>query len=266
MPGSLLLALPILGGFYFATIEHGRDYRLARKDGHRFYFAVVAYALWLLFLAVGIVWLCHYGAATLAWFAERPSCSTHAYASLWSLLDAYSDSPIGIVQKYQQYRLRILLLSFFLGYELACMWNRWIPNSKHIAVLSAIDGHEFEALLLDGLREEIPILFTLRTGKIYLGWVVSTPDPRRDRKWVRILPLAAGYRDEQQHPMFVSDYTEILARVQDGEDGVNHLDIEAFEVVIAASEIDYAHMYDPQIADKFNLRSSTSQDDISESG
>lgn len=239
---------------------------LARKDGHRFYFAIVADAVWLLFLSVATVCAFHYGAAALAWFKARPPSSTTDATALWQLLLAYDDSPLRAVQKYQEYRLRSLLLSFFLGYELACVWNVVIPNSQQRAILSAIDGHEFEKLLLDGLRSEMPILFTLRTGKIYLGWVVATADPRRDRKWVRILPLAAGYRNEEHYPVFVSNYADILNRVQNAEAGVSHLNVEAFEIVLAASEIDYAHMYDPQIAVDLKLPSPISSDDISPTG
>ena len=162
-----------------------------------------------MFASVGLVWFAHYSAAVSAWLNSAQTCTALSVADLWKMLLAYGDDPLKIVAKYQQYRLRILLLSFFLGYELACSWNRLIRNSKHAAVLSAIDGHEFERLLLDGLKSGVPILFTLRTGKVYLGWVVSTADPRRDRKWVRILPLASGYRDERHHPVFVSDYTYV---------------------------------------------------------
>lgn len=160
----------------------------------------------------------------------------------------------------------MLLLTFLLGKFLAHLWNVSIKDSSELALLRAIEDEEFESLLFYALRKEVPILFTLRSGKIYLAWVVSIANPRKDRRWLRVLPLAAGFRDNQHRPHFVTDYAEVLSRVQAKDKDFEHLEIGDFEVVITTSEIDYAHMYDPTIAERFDFAATPRDEDLPNGG
>ena len=184
----------------------------------------------------------------------------------FALLATYHDEPWRVIQIYHGYRFSVLLLTFLLGKFLAHLWNVSIKDSSELALLRAIEDEEFESLLFYALRKEVPILFTLRSGKIYLAWVVSIANPRKDRRWLRVLPLAAGFRDNQHRPHFVTDYAEVLSRVQAKDKDFEHLEIGDFEVVITTSEIDYAHMYDPTIAERFDFAATPRDEDLPNGG
>ena len=267
---SLLLTLPLLGGYYFATCEHTRTYRLARATADRFYFAIAIYAVYLLALSLAFVWVSYYGSALVGlWSAGMLRCSDlpGAVGAIYAVFQDQGREPQRLVSFYQVYRVHVLVLSFGFGKVLPALWNGLIPNAKERAFLSAIEDSEFDTLLIDGLRRDIPVLFTLKSRKVYLAWVVSLPDPKREQNWIRVLPMASGYRDEKHQLRFTTDYAKILSSVMANKDAtkseevtaststnsfdLDHLMLKDFEVVISKSEIDYAHMYDTAVVTRF---------------
>lgn len=235
MNESLLISLPLLGGYYFATVEHRRNYRLIRESGYRLYFAVGIYAVYLVVAASIIVFSGHLGAQVLA-CKTATTCGPNELKAVW-----VNFSVLGL---YEQLRFYILSLTFVLGRTLAKALNLR-RYAKEIAVLEATRNNDFERLLIHGLQTDSPVLFTLRTQKFYLGWVTENPDPKNERRWLRILPMASGVRKSFNHEMhFVTNYLDILDRVQASGDGVDHLRIEDFEVVIRVEDISYAHLFD----------------------
>ena len=255
MGDSFVFLLPLLGGFYFATVEYARRYRLARSTGHRFYFAVAIYGVYLIGVATALVVGAHFLSSLTAMLVGTPVKSWMTALQHHDGIDVVRLDEICryIVRLYLSYRFKIYLIAFGLGRILPLAFNcRHL--AKEIAVIEAIEDNDFEKLLVRGLETDIPILFTLRTGKVYLGWVVAMPDPRRERRWVRILPLAAGYRTNEHQLNLITNYSGILSRIQGKHDGeLDHLKVQDFEVVISADHIDYAHLYDSAAQELFLL-------------
>ena len=159
---------------------------------------------------------------------------------------------VGIFDFYAQYKWHIFLMSFFLGRILGVLWNLRYDFAKQYAIFQAVENRDFEQLLLRGLEFDIPILFTLKTDKVYLGWAVSMPNPTLERRWVRILPMASGYRDPHtQDVAFVTYYLDVLEGLQTIED-LSHLETEDFEVVMPIEQIVSAHLFDVAAYNQLN--------------
>ena len=110
----------------------------------------------------------------------------------------------------------------------------------------AIKNNDFEKLIARSVFDNFPILFTLESGKVYVGWAVSAPNPTQERKSIRILPLVSGYRDKDtQIVKFTTDYIMILDSIYNGAD--TKLLLEDFEVVIPSRQLSSCHLFDMTI-------------------
>lgn len=248
-----LLALPLVGGYIFSTVWAGSLFHASRESGHRLYFRAVFYAVFLLICAVLIhVYL----------FAESqryPAVLSHARDVFWP------GSPIPLWGDVSQ--AATLVLAFVLGPLLGHLlnfprrrpfvwlripWTEFRPFEwweRHI-LNHSITNNDFEKLIADSFYKYIPVLFTLTSGKVYIGWAVGAPNPSAARKSVRILPALSGYRDsEEQRLQITTNYYDVLSKVEgEGPDSpLNHVSKKELEVVIPVDQIVASHLFDISI-------------------
>jgi hypothetical protein len=137
--------------------------------------------------------------------------------------------------------------SFFLGYVLAVLFNRFISYDKAVAFAIRKIGNEFEVLLLSSWQSPHLIQMTLKNNKVYVGWLKTLPAPG-ETAYVSILPVLSGYRESETKKLhFTTEYLDVYASyVKDGDaTDVNDLTNLVIKVddIITASEFDI-DMYD----------------------
>lgn len=138
-------------------------------------------------------------------------------------------------------------------------WERYLLNH-------AIANNDFEKLIADSFYKRIPVLFTLSSRKIYIGWAVGAPNPSAERKSVRILPALSGYRDSENHQLQITtNYYDILSKVEgeDSDSPLNHVSKKELEVVIPVDQIVASHLFDISIYLEF-VRKLTPQEQSGE--
>lgn len=246
------LALPLVGGYGFAIIWKGSLYFSARESGHRLYLRSVFYAVIMIVWAalIHVILFVNFPLyqTFIAFICEvLYSNNTRAEPTMWS------SSSI----------LTILSLSFVIGplvggilnipHFHGVITNMNIPYTKYrpfywwvmLLLEQAIKNNDFEKLIMRGIERNIPILFSLNSGKVYVGWAVRAPNPTQERRAIRILPLLSGYRSpETQILFFTTDYLAILNSVTDGDKEFDHLEIGDFEVILPTSQICNCHLFD----------------------
>lgn len=166
---GLLAILPVLAGGYLFAVRSPitRHFIHHRSD----------YGLYLVAAAAGSIMLLAGYAIALA--VAGPLTLTAAVAragepGLWSIA---------------------ALLALPLGW-LAGELTRLLPEGvRHRLYERAIEYEALERVLLDSLVQDIPVRITLLDRKVYVGFVLSAPDPTVPRRWLRLLPLVSGYRD-----------------------------------------------------------------------
>jgi len=113
----------------------------------------------------------------------------------------------------------------------------------------AIKENDFELLVYRAAQTESPIMFTLNTGKVYVGKVVRGPNPAEQRHAVRIAPLLSGYRSKETHEFKITtDYYEAMSELAkpsaERSDYFQNLELEDFEIVFPSDQICSAHFFD----------------------
>ncbi len=90
--------------------------------------------------------------------------------------------------------------------------------------------------------------FTLKDGKVYVGWIVWLPlDPRAHDAYVTLLPYASGYRDPTTKTMKLSTrYSPIYER-----DDTN---LDDFIKLMPVANIEFASIYREEVFQEFNKR------------
>lgn len=237
MPDALLMAFPIVGGFLAITTLHATRFKVARTSGHRLYFTIVNYALLLTCAAAlitQIIWsLSAWTGAVLVAGPIPTELLRSIEAGLFGTLD--------------QHKWPIATIAFALGHIAHGIFNSEDSKQRYIEV--AIAGQDFERMVAESQKTKKPMLITLDTGKVYLGWAVDGPNPGLQRMWVRILPWASGYRNQSQQVRFVTNYTSIIDRIERQDPKLEKAlktmpSIKDFEVVLPVENIVAVHLFD----------------------
>jgi len=245
-----LIAFALVGGYAFSTIWTPSLYHAARESGHRLYLRVVFYAAFLLVISfcLHILLFLNFG----------------GYPETLKFINRFIGLPqddISIFSKSS--KVSILFLSFVLGPTLGHLFNfpRLFSSFKPFFLFEkkvlehAIKNNDFEKIIARSVYTQLPILFTLDSGKIYLGWAVSLPNPVQERRSVRILPIASGHRDKNtQIVNFTTDYLPVLKAATTEN---NNICLEDFEIVLPVSQISSCHLFNFDVYINFFQRKSS---------
>lgn len=267
-----LLILPLVGGYAFSSIWNVSKYITYREDGQRLYFRAIFYAVFITIVSANIHTFLFVHINNYQIFLEYISLSLNYKDKL----EFFSNTS----------RASILVMTIIIGPSLAHILNsprymfmgykaqdsaKWLTNKfKFLVYISiiiepiykffqamvllwekfildnAIKNNDFEKLMARSVYKSLPILITLESGKIYVGWAVRVPNPIHKRKSVRILPLLSGYRTSDTHEVvFTTSYHPVLTTVTNDTDNLNHLEHGDFEVVLPTSNICSCHLFDP---------------------
>lgn len=226
MPFNVLL-LPLLGGYLFLTHWNRTRFDTKRYSGERLIFhAAVAGVVFLIlsFFAVKVIQTANPGIYD-AWRELVPF--------------PYTGTSFG---------------AFLLG---ALGWwplNRWIFKLEDEQRRTISEwGDHLEELLERALRETKQVSVTLKSGKVYVGFVTSNIDPSYDRKYLQILPISSGYRHpETQEVSFTTDYAEVYAQMVHQDNAFVVSGARDFLQVLPVLEITAASFFDPDAYSRFN--------------
>lgn len=159
----------------------------------------------------------------------------------------------------------ILLTSFLLphvvyviGFIIKCEDPKYRDKKVKEYHANAIKNDELMLLLTYSISREMPIMFTLENGKVYVGWPNSEPNPTHDLSFIRILPYLSGYRDDKTHrEKFTTDYEVILNIVINNDSKLSHLSLDDFRIILPVNKIISAHLFDLKAYIEFVNESNT---------
>ena len=170
--------------------------------------------------------------------------------------DAASAAPIA--------QLAIIgMYAMLMAYPLATLLNLFVGRKRWL--LQAMKGDDLEQLLYNGLTRRVPICITTGDNKVYVGFVVGTPDPTKPRKTVSLLPLMSGYRDrETQRLNFITFYTEIYGTNRANPDDqlpapLSHLQARDFVTLIPIEKMSSCRLFDLAAYEAFGTPRATHQ-------
>ncbi len=246
---AALLLVVLTGGYVFASVCPPSSYSAARESGHKIYFRSVFYAVFLVICGVLVVSsvLCTWP-LLLPQITISPPNSRRISTMLLELCTS------------NQFRAWVYMAAFVLGVLLAFLCKylfRVIPWVETSLIKVALKNNEFEVLVFDSIEKSHPILLTLSTGKVYVGWAVKAPNPQTVRRFLRVLPLMSGFRGPTRQTVeFTTYYHEILESIANRtDDEICYMRTSDLEVVIPTDQIISAHLFDLAVHARFDPQS-----------
>ncbi|WKN45889.1 hypothetical protein [Tunicatimonas pelagia] len=103
-----------------------------------------------------------------------------------------------------------------------------------------------ELLLINAIFDDIPVTLSLKSGKVYIGYVTAEGDTNTsERKQVRILPVLSGYRKTDTKELIITtNYAATIQKLQ-------FKPPVPYDVVIPIAEIETARFHDEHLFQKF---------------
>ncbi len=220
MPTGIVL-IPLLAGYILLHICYLSRFRAQRQDGYRL---LIESALTGLPISL------------LAW---KLAAIIHSRG--WDFL--------GVEELCRQTPVPYLgtaLLSAAIASVAGVAANLIFPPELAQWYLIERDDDGYLRLLHRAARKEKPVSVTLKSKKVYIGFVIQTPSLRRGEQYVSVLPLASGYRKSDSLDLVLTqDYT----RVYDKEG----FDPSEFAVVFPLSQIESANLFEPSAYPLFGV-------------
>jgi hypothetical protein len=129
--------------------------------------------------------------------------------------------------------------------------NRWINEEGKIKEIIREDNDGIEQILLKALEEAKLVSITLKSGKVYVGFISHNFfNPWSELRSVKIIPVQSGFRDKDDHHIeFTTYYEEVIKYTEKSQD--IDMDIEDFQMGIPMQEIVTINIFDPRVYEKF---------------
>jgi len=150
-------------------------------------------------------------------------------------------------------------IAFALGMSSPHLVNRLLDRDARL--WKAVQDDDLDALLHQAALEAKPVCVTMSNAKVYVGFVVSTIDPRIERKMFTMLPLISGYRTGTGKVDFTTNYYDtIYQSVQDSpfyDESVANPDLAAvtsddFRLVLPVDKMLAISLFDLRVYAIFN--------------
>lgn len=214
MPYNLLL-LPLLGGYLFLRWWNPTRYHALRAEKERLLILAAIPGLISLILAFAIV----KGVGAILPCSGWPNFP--CFPAWWK-----SNVPFDY--------LGTSLLAFALGASVWWPWNKLFCSQK-VAIDKVIDEDKipFELLLKKAQDQTKTVSVTMSNGKVYVGWVTHSFNPALPTRFIQILPIKSGYRNQETKWLeFTTFYSEALDQLKRDVDEKFDEYREAFEQLV----------------------------------
>ena len=136
-------------------------------------------------------------------------------------------------------------LSQYISYHIEPDWE----NKIHLHMLKKSEML-FESHIMQAMITDTPVMVTMDGGKVYIGLVIAV---RKNAKWLSLIPMHSGYRDEKSKLVLETDYLPLHEKAarDHSESNRDHPELK-FDVTLPVDKIASLQFFDARY---FNLSS-----------
>ncbi|MFW2972834.1 hypothetical protein ACN6UB_20500 [Serratia marcescens] len=257
--GTLLLSAILVSGYIFAVTSVSSRYKFKRSDGWGAYFYVATWGTgfcilsWVICSIMGFVGLIDFMAQTVGLNKDN--------AKLLIPLSADAVAT-GKSLKIAMWIVGTVVLATVCGL-VNKTWHAY-GDRRFKALAKAARNHPLETLAIEASATLAPVIFTLKSKKFYVGWVIRPPLEHGKIEHMAFIPLLSGYRDKDTLKIIVTTnydthYESIglwgdIADVEGPPKINSNLTFNDFRVVCPVSEIENLSFFDFQTYNQFKIQ------------
>ena len=257
--GTLLLSAILVSGYIFTVTSVSSRYKFKRSDGWGAYFYVATWGTgfcilsWLICSLMGFLGL-------IDFFAQLVGINKDNVKTLIPLsADAVAT---GKSLKIAMWVVGTVVLATGCGL-LNKFWHA-CGDHRFKALAKAARNNPLETLAIEASATLSPVIFTLKSKKFYVGWVIRPPLEHGKIEHMAFIPLLSGYRDTDTLKIVVTTnydaHYESIGLFGDvvGIDGPprvkSDLSFNDFRVVCPVSEIENLSFFDFETYNHFKAQ------------
>lgn len=243
MEVAFALILPLVAGYLYVSGCNPLRYKQARDDGHRLYFRIAYYGLLLFIVTALTLGFAYWSLGESPWIQE---VWERWVRQVSPLLKEPEKAPAQLAF------FLICVATVALGRCLPPIENWLLQSWKFDFLLEAAEQDDLESFLLEAAVEYKSISVTTSSGKVYVGLVLQTGDPKTNRRVITMLPFMSGYRSEAGKVIFTTFYDEVY--VQREEDDAEFAPAEDFRLVLPIDKMVSVSFFDLKVYETFNAK------------
>ena len=240
MDVAFALFLPLIAGYLYVSDCAQIKYLQSRDEGHRLYFRIAYYGLLLFLVSAAIVGGIEASLVRHDWFRD---VRVRALDLISPLLRDQVTAPAQIGF------MLTCVLSVALGRLLPLLDNTLFRGRVEEAVLKAAALDELELLLLEAAVQYKSVSITVSSGKVYVGLVLQTPEPKTNRRVIALLPFMSGYRNDLGKVVFTTFYDEVYQQRASERDDDESND---FRLILPIEKLVSVAFFDIEVYAAFN--------------
>lgn len=243
----ILLSIILVSGYLFSINALPTRYKFKRSEGWSAYFFVSAWGI--LFFSIGWL-LC--SLLNCVGFADKLGLFLGFNKDTASHVIPFSADSGSVILNLQiaTWAAVSMLLAFFCGLIIKLWYNK--ATRKHKAIAKAARSNPIEELMIEASLTMFPIVATLKSKKVYVGWVRKPALEHGKVEYISLIPLLSGYREKDTlSVVFSTNYNDHYSE-SGVYNGTSKLGLEHFRVVIPISELDNISLFDFDTYKKFN--------------
>jgi hypothetical protein len=224
MPWNIII-LHLVAGYYISTRSYYFKFKHQRLDRQRLIFESVLLGVFISSITVILKFIC------LKIMPETVNS-------------------VGSILPYKYPFFRTSIMTLVIAISITELSNLCIDKNKAIEKAIKNVGNEIELIFLNSFILRTMVLISLKSDKVYIGWVKELPIPSISNH-IRIIPAISGYRNDFKEVEFTTHYLSVYADfVNNGH--VNRVQDLNFDVVINLSEVVSVGNFDLEMYQKFN--------------
>ena len=145
-----------------------------------------------------------------------------------------------------------LTISIFIALVLPEIWNRFLDQDRATKRSAKRTNDVIKLLMIQSIEQVIPVEFTLKNDKCYIGLIIQSDMTRRKEPDIAIVPILSGYRDSTTRELVITtNYSPTIKEFVDIDPRkYKHDD---FRVIIRMSDIATARLFYPEVYEQFQM-------------
>ena len=250
---AVIIFVILASGYIFCKLYLPLRYKIVRLTGYKYYFEISFIGLKIFLISIFLYWLYTLSAVdfeflfidSINYLLNETICNVYCIA-------------------ISKVTIAIFIIMFFL--TIPYPWLHGIYLSKNLPkalqiIIEASIENRFEKKIWLAFQNDFLISVTLTSGKVYIGWVMETPDPTKETKYLSILPRYSGCRSLNDCELVIhNDYTEIYKKMVSEGGDFSKLDKGNLEIVLLCSHIQSLNIFNIEIYNEFNKQSEENQE------
>lgn len=240
--GPLVIMVVLVCGFWFTENHYQSRIRHARTNGWTSYFYVAMHGCKFVIQGFGLILLLYLTLFLLSLIFSVP----HLFSADYGIKDFYSWLTDKAILSYPMFFVFSMIAACIFAYVAGDLARNAIKNEgvRQAAYreMAAMDG--IETLLVQAIDEDRLIFVTLKSRKVYIGYVAAPRIEHSHTQHLAIIPYISGYRDKdtlryhEQHR-----YYELYLRkgITADSDGLN---LQHFRHVIPMDQVEAVSLFD----------------------